>query len=327
MFRKFTRDLNANKHLAVNEDNTSSQLTEYYFKFEENLSKLNRLIHSFDPEGVPINTSYIDVEKPQLHYYPITIGQYALAIFHSWLKTGDNEKKNLFLRIADWFMKHSIEDPRIGVYWLTEVPKPEFHVYTPWKSAFVQSRGLSVLSRAWQITGNDAYIQTAAKALLPFTFDITESGVSVDRNKGETFYEEYVASLPTRVLDGHGFSLFGLYDFVRASRDSITLKEPHQLALHLFNEGVEGLIRQLPRFDLNFWIQFNRCDLPDYPKNDPCTIGYLRLVLRQLDVLYRITGREELRLYRDKFQKYDAFPNVLKMYYMKFKALRKLNRL
>ena len=108
MFRKFLRDLNGNKHLKINQENTTPLLSGYYFKFEENLSRLNRLIHSFDEKGVPINTSYIDVEKRQLHYYPITIGQYGLAVFHSWLSTRQEVKKQLFLNIADWFQTHAV---------------------------------------------------------------------------------------------------------------------------------------------------------------------------------------------------------------------------
>lgn len=326
MFRKFLRDLNGNKHLKINQENTTPLLSGYYFKFEENLSKLNRLIHSFDEKGVPINTSYIDVEKQQLHYYPITIGQYGLAVFHSWLSTRQEVKKQLFLNIADWFQTHAVTDNDLGTYWLTEVPKPEFQVFKPWKSAFAQSRGISILLRAWQITGEEKYLATASKALIPFTKDISEGGVAVDRNMQETFYEEYVAAHPTRVLDGHGFSLFGLYDFVRATSDK-RLAEYNRLALRLFNEGVEGLIRQLPSFDMGFWLRFNRCEVPGYPKDDPCTISYLRLVLLQIEVLYRITKREELLEYRNKFGKYDALFPILKMYRFKFRALKKLNRL
>ena len=183
-----------------------------------------------------------------------------------------------------------------------------------------------MLLRAWQLTEDDAYLKVATQALIPFTKDITVGGVSVDREKGETFYEEYVAECPTRVLDGHGFCLFGLYDYIRAVPEN---KDPNgfALALRLFNEGIEGLTRQLPLFDMGFWPRFNRCDLSGYPQDDPCTIGYLRLVRQQLLILYRITGKEELRLFSEKFHQYDRISNILKMYRHKFTALKKLNRL
>lgn len=326
MLGKLSRDFNGNRKLKINKENTTSTLEYYYILFEEDASKLNRLIHGFDPDGIPLNTTYIDVEEKTLHYYPISIGQYALAVFHSWLKSGDADKKAHFLRIADWFMQNSKDDACCGTYWLTDVPKPEYQVFKPWKSAFAQSRAISVLLRAWQITADKNYLDAASRALIPFTLDIREGGVSVDRDTGATFYEEYVAESPTRVLDGHVFSLFGLYDYVRAV-PSATEPESHQLALWLFNEGIEGLARQLPRFDMGFWLRFNCCDLPAYPQNDPCTIAYLRLVRQQLRILYDLTGKEILNEYALKCRRYDRLTNIMKMYKQKFKALKSLNRL
>ena len=66
------------------------------------------------------------------------------------------------------------------------------------------------------MTGEAKYIEAAKMALEPFRFDITEGGVTAYANDSHPFYEEYVANEPTMVLDGHIFSLFGLYDFVRA---------------------------------------------------------------------------------------------------------------
>ena len=101
MLRKLLRDFNTNRKIEINMENQSETLGYYYIKFDEDIAKLNRLIHSFDKNGVPLNTTYIDVEDTKLHYYPISIGQYGLAIFHSWLKTHSEEKRGHFLRIAD----------------------------------------------------------------------------------------------------------------------------------------------------------------------------------------------------------------------------------
>ena len=187
MLRKLLRDFNTNRKIEINMENQSETLGYYYIKFDEDIAKLNRLIHSFDKNGVPLNMTYIDVEDTKLHYYPISIGQYGLAIFHSWLKTHSEEKRAHFLRIADWFMNNRTDHTELGCYWLTDVPKPEYHVYQPWKSAFAQSRGISMLLRAWQLTEDDAYLKVATQALIPFTKDITVGGVSVDRERGQPF--------------------------------------------------------------------------------------------------------------------------------------------
>jgi hypothetical protein len=69
------------------------------------------------------------------------------------------------------------------------------------------------------------------------------------------------------------------------------------------------------------------CKMQHYPEIDPCTIGYLRLAILQLKLLYKITERQELKDFINKFESYDKLPNILRMYPVKYKALKKLNRL
>lgn len=249
-----------------------------------------------------------------------------MAVFHEWLKSEDKEKKEHFLRIADWFYNNRCEDENLGTYWLTETPKPEHHISTPWKSAFAQSRAISVMLRAWQITGDEKYLKVCKKALIPFTKDISEGGVAIRRKKGETFFEEYVAEYPTRVIDGHIFSLFGLYDFIRAVPHEIDANS-NQLAHELFTEGIEGLANQWKKLDLGFWIRYCLSEIPGYPVDDPCTAGYLRLIRTQIKVLNNIVQNQELENFYRKMVEIDTPLNILKMYRLKYKALKKLNRL
>jgi len=303
-----------------------SKLGYYYFVFEQDPNKLNRLISGFDEQGVPMNQAYIDVDSEGLHYYPISIGQYGLSVFHTYLKTKEEESKALFLRIADWFVQHAEQDERLGAFWRTHIPKPEFEIESGWKSGFSQSRALSILLRAWQLTGDHKYLELATQALQVFQYDIKEGGVAIRRIQGEVFYEEYVAQAPTRVLDGHGFIMFGLYDYVRAVSEEEDA-EGAKLARRLFEEGIDGLKNLLPSFELGFWLRFSNCELENYPKDDPCTINYLKIVIDQLEVLYRISGEPVLAKKRKEYLRYFKFNNIIKMYRFKFSSLRKLNRL
>ena len=305
----------------------SSSLEFYYLLFSNNPKKLNRLIHSFDDNGVPLNQSYIDVESNNLHYYPISIGQYGLAVFNIWIEDKNLIQKEIFFNIVDWFLCNVNEDEFIGAYWLTIVPKPEFKIFSPWKSAFSQSRAISILLRAWQITGESKYLDLASKALIPFTFSIEQGGVAVDLTEDMAFYEEYVAQKPTRVLDGAIFSLFGVYDFIRATQGVNGLQESHNLALEIFRKGIQGLKYWLPRFDMGYWVYYNRCEIDGYPQNDPCTIGYLRLVSTQLEIMAYLSNETIFKNYSIKFKSYLKPWNILKMYREKFIALKKLNRL
>lgn len=326
MIRKFWTDVfNPAKPYNISKELHSSKLGEYYFLFEEEPSKLNRLISGFDERGIPVNKAYIDVETPKLHYYPISIGQFGLAVFNSYIKTNSEEKKNHFMRIADWFYENRIEDEKLGVYWLTDIPKPEYKITRPWKSAFTQSRAISILLRAWQLTNEQKYFETASRSLIPFNVSIADNGAAVFTQHGK-FYEEYAASEPTMVLDGHIFSLLGLYDFYRAVPGDVD-HQNKTFAKQLFDEGVESLIYLLPEYDLNFWLRFNLCRMTHYPEVDPCTIGYLRLVVLQLKLLHNITKKDQLLMFHKKFNGYDKLKNILRMYPLKYRALKKLNRI
>ena len=302
------------------------QLGYYYFKFKENPKKLNRLITGLDANGIPVNASYIDVEIPRQHYYPISIGQYGLAIFHSFLETGNEEKKVHFLKIAEWFMDNSRVDDELGRYWLTEIPKPEYNITQGWKSAFTQSRAISILLRAWQLTSDERYLQFAVSSLLPFTKDIREGGVTANLYEKHPFYEEYVAAEPTMVLDGHIFALFGLHEYIRAVAPDMDPKS-HHLARDLFSKGIESLIYFLPEYDMGYWLRFNLCRMPHYPVIDPCTVGYLHLVITQLKVLIHLTNDDRLSAWYLKVRGYDRLINILRMYREKFLALKQLKRL
>ena len=325
MLNKLWRDLISKPPKIIYD--FGEELNFYYFQFEDKKKKLNRLIHSFDENGVPINKTYIDVENGQPHYYPISIGQYGLAIFHTWLKSKEKNKNKQFLNIADWFVENQTNDENLGAYWLTNVPKPEFHVTQPWKSAFSQSRAISILLRAWQITKEPKYANTASKALLPFTFSIYDGGVAADFDSDKAFFEEYVAEKPTRVLDGAIFSMFGIMDYARVSKNPDFPLVKDDLTEDLIKKGINGLKYWLPKFDMGYWVYYNRCELAGYPQNDPCTIGYLKLVVAQLRILARYSNDQTLLDYSNKFEEYLRFKNIIKMYRQKFIALKKLNRL
>jgi heparosan-N-sulfate-glucuronate 5-epimerase len=324
MASRFFSDLTKHSTYTITDDNKNTDLKDYYFQFEEDPGKLNKLIVKLDDRGIPLNTSYIDVEKPRLHYYPISIGQFGLALFSSYSKSNEDPKKEQFLNIADWFLENINLDEQIGTFWLTDIPKPEYKVDGPWKSAFAQSRALSILLRAWQLTGDGKYFKHCTEALKPYTFDISDGGVSAHQKDGHPFYEEYVASEPTMVLDGHLFSLFGIFDFLRAVPKS---DKSYTMAERIFTEGVKSLEHWLPTYDLGFWVRFNYCQMDHYPETDPCTINYLKLIIAQLNIINRLSPSHIIKEYMDKFQSYDNKSNYLRMYPLKYKALKQLRRL
>jgi len=300
----------------------SKNLAEYYFLFSEKQmenQKGGQKSIVYDKDGISLNPTYIDVKDKSFVYFPITIGQVGLAVFHTYLKTKSEEDKNRFLKFADWFYQNAEVTKKLGVRWLTDVSLPQYKNFNVWQSAFSQSRGISILLRAYQITNDDKYAKMAEKALIPFTKSVTEGGVTSFTKWGH-FYEEYTAEVPTLVLNGMIFSLCGIYDFVRVF-------PKNKVARKIYEDGIQTLKNILPEYDLGYWSRYNLCKADWYPEIDPATIGYQRLHITQLDLMYRLTKNEIFNLFTEIFRKQDNIINALKMYFIKYKALKKIGRL
>lgn len=323
MLDKFLTDLKTPKlRYPLAEDISSSKLGEYYFVFEEkrvSAGKDQKLISKFDENGIPINKTYIDVTDKDYVYFPISIGQMGLSVYHTWLKTVSEEDKQRFLKFADWFEQNAEISPELGARWLTDVKLPQYDNPGPWASAFSQSRAISILLRAYQITKKNKYAELAELALKPFSIDVEEGGIT-QFTKWGNWYEEYTADVPTMVLNGMIFALFGLQDFVRVFPEN-------KQARRLLEDGINCVANTIHLFDLGFWSRYNYCRAKWHPEVDPATIQYQRLHISQLQVLHRLTSKKIFADYLQKFQKQDNLLNALRMYKLKFSSLKQIGRL
>lgn len=322
MQRKLWTDLKRDRQVyPLARDMTSESLGEYYFVFQEDRifsGKDQALIRQFDENGIPLNATYIDVKGQDLVYFPISIGQMGLSVFHTFLKSRKKEDRERFLKFVDWFFDHAESDPDLGARWMTHVSLPQYRNPGPWQSAFSQSRGISILLRGYQLTGEKKYADLAESALLPFTKRVSEGGVTSLTPWGP-FFEEYTAEVPTLVLNGKVFALCGLADFVR-----VFPRNP--LARDLYEQGIQTLRNILPKFDLGYWSRYNLCVAGWYPELDPATIGYQRLHGTQLEMLYKLTGDSVFRDYAGIFRSQDKPKNWIRMFGIKYRVLKKLNR-
>jgi len=323
MLKKFATDLKSPKtRYNISNDLHSNLLKYYYFVFEEervSAGKDQALISKWDKNGIPINKTYIDVTEKEYVYFPITIGQVALAVFHTYLKTKSESDKNRFLKFVDWFYKNAEISDDLGVRWLTDVPLPQYKNPGPWQSAFAQGRGISILLRGYQLTDDKKYAEMAEKALIPFTKPVSEGGVT-SFTKWGPFYEEYTAEVPTLVLNGMIFSLCGVYDFVRVF-------PKNRLAKKIYENGIQTLKNILPEYDLDYWSRYNLCKADWFPEIDPATIGYQRLHVSQLEMLHKLTKEEIFKRYAEIFKEQDNLFNAIRMYWVKYKVLKILGRL
>jgi len=323
MLNKLYQDLTRGKNFySIAGDVHSQKLGEYYFLFDEarvRTGKDQALIADFDEDGIPLNKTYVDVESDKLIYFPISIGQMGLSVFHTYLKSQKDEDAQRFIKFADWYIDHAELSDGAGAKWMTHIPLPQYQNPGPWQSAFSQSRAISILLRAFQLTGKGHYKEIAEKALIPFTIPVAEGGVMSQTDWGP-FYEEYTADVPVLVFNGHIFSMFGVYDFVRVIPDN-------EKGKFIFNSGYNSLIHSLSTFDLGHWTRYNYCQADYYPKVDTATLSYHRLHILLLKVMDKIRSSPEIESCIIRWENQISVKNILNAYISKYSQLKKLNRI
>ncbi len=314
--KKLLKDFTNPLKYEVADNILSDELREYYFIFDEKLLlKGGSQDFHFDNEGIPIIPEYIDIsdgKEKKFHYFPISIGQYGLAIYHTFLKEDSQENRERFLKVVKWFSKNQKEDGT----WRASVPVPKFKLEEGWPSSMAQSRGISILLRGYQLTKNDLYLKQAEKALDVFERKIEAGGI-LDFYKGYPYYEEYPSQPEApHVLNGMIFALFGLHEFSRKG---------NKRSKKIFDEGIVSIESTLNNYDLGFWTKYDVADEVFNRNINACTAHYHNIHIKQLEVLYKATGSEVINKYLIKWKGYEkSKSNLFKAYFIKLKFLRQI---
>jgi heparosan-N-sulfate-glucuronate 5-epimerase len=272
---------------AENPRSSATELGEYYMLFAEKADYHG----AYDSAGVP-QLDYHGHIGPQ--YNPIAIAQYGLGNYNLWRSTNDPARKQKFLRVADWLCAH-LEPNAHGVAVLNHHFNWEYRetLRAPWYSALAQGQGISLLVRAHQETADSRYLNAARQAFLSFERPIAEGGVAFTDESGDLWFEEYIVSPPTHILNGFIWALWGVYDYWLATKDSS--------ARDLFDRGVRTLLHNLARYDLGFWSLYEQSGtrLPMVASN-----FYHRLHIVQLRVMHRLTSEEAFAQTADRWEAY-----------------------
>ena len=238
----------------------------------------------FDNEGMP------KVKYGEVYYYnPVTLAQYSLSVYGEYLK-GENTKEN-FLKIADKLL--TLQDSRGGFlynfqwrYYLNN------YDYKPgWVSAMAQGQALSVLARAYEITGNKKYLEAGNKALNFLITPISKGGVMANLGslssslKNNIIFEEYISHVPTYTLNGFMFSLLGLYDW--ANVDDSNKKNT---AEKYFNEGIKSLTQILKYYDIGGFTCYDLGYITKNREKPHIAVNYHGVHIYLLNSLYSITN-------------------------------------
>ncbi len=303
--------LGGNSHLtfwhetpAENPNATASELGEYYMLFAEKADYAG----ACDSSGIPLLDYHGHIGR---QYNPIAIAQYGLGNYNLFRRSvlgkselgnsGDLDRRRKFFVTADWLVSH-LELNAAGLAVWNHHFDWEYRdtLKAPWYSALAQGQGISVLVRAHKEsqartdTNKDTrYLDAAQRALASFFKPISEGGVAFTDDRRDLWFEEYIVSPPTHILNGFIWAAWGVYDYFLATKDAA--------AQELFSRAVETLLHNIDRYDLGFWSLYEQSGtrLPMV-----ASAFYHRLHIVQLRVMHRLTGEPKFAEVAERWESY-----------------------
>ncbi len=157
----------------------------------------------------------------------------------------------------------------------------------PWTSGISQGTGIQALSRAYNVTRDRAYLDTATRALGAFETS-APTGLR-KRAPGGSHYLIYSFAPRLEVLNSFLQSVIGLYDYAKIS-DS-------PRGLRLFRAGDRAARRTIPSYDTGSWSLYSK-------GGRRADRGYHELVTGFLENLCKRTEHDTYCRYADKFNGY-----------------------
>jgi len=271
----------------VNPNARFDALGEYYMEFFQKADYAG--LH--DSAGIPM-LDYHGHIGPQ--YNPIAIAQWGLGNFDLFQRMHAPERNAKFRAAGDWLCVH-LEQNAFGEWVWNHHFDWEYRspLKAPWYSGLAQGQGISLLVRAHTETKDGKYLDAARRAFGSFLKPTSEGGVAFTDGHGDLWFEEYLVTPPTHILNGFMWALWGVYDYYLASRDP--------RAQQLFASGVQTLRNNLGRYDLGFWSLYEQSGTRLPMVASPF---YHQLHITQLQVMHRLTGDDLFAQYGNRWESY-----------------------
>jgi len=272
---------------AENPNAIPGELGEYYMLFSEKADYQG----AYDAEGVPQLDYHGHIG---LQYNPIAIAQYGLGNYNRWRRSADPDRRRKVLLAADWLSSRLEQNAQGLAVWNHHFDwEYRETLRAPWYSALAQGQGISLLVRAHRETGDSRYLDAARSALTAFYRPVSDGGVAFTDESGDLWFEEYIVSPPTHILNGFVWATWGIYDYFLATNDN-SVQE-------LFSRAVQTLLHNLDRYDLGFWSLYEQSGtrLPMVASR-----FYHQLHIVQLRIMHHLTGEQAFARVADRWESY-----------------------
>ena len=149
--------------------------------------------------------------------------------------------------------------------WRYPVPQPRYDLASGWYSAMAQGLAMSVMLRAYDITGEQSYFDSAGAASALMLRPLGSGGCTDYDEAGRPFLEEYPCAFPCHILNGAMFALIGVRELEARTGGCV-----HAGA-------ADRLMAQLADYDLGYWSRY------DLRFSTPATLSYHALHVSLLE--------------------------------------------
>jgi len=251
----------------------------------------------FDKNGVPFyNYSYTGHYSIGLQGSPHAVSQHALGLYEQYNEKSNETAMFYFINNVNWLVNTNMlkNNGSFSSYEYSFPWKNGNHtVEPPWRNAMANGEALSPLIKAYQLTSNRTYLDTAKSLLNSFYIDVKDGGVTYKTPNSGWWFEEYASRNATeepRVLNGMIHALVGIDQYFKDTNDTS--------AKFLFDQGILALKNDLPKYDNNGTSFYDRLG---WPANS----FYKSLHVLQLKELYELTHEPIFKTYHDKWKTYN----------------------
>lgn len=258
---------------------SKSEIRGYYNDLTGKVSPATLL----DEKGIPVNITSSGMRV----YSLVTIMQYALGCYDKYLLANDEDCKNSFLKLADFIMKNQEENGKWDARASIGSTKGN-------SSCMAQGQGCSIMLRAHILSGDYRYAHSAEKAVTFMLLPSSMGGTAIYCGNDISF-EKYPPqeNQASSVLNGWIFALFGLYDYILATK----LPDYYRI----WEQSCRTLEAKLPLYDRNFWSNYDLIGTISSP-------AYHSVHITLLTALSDLSSSQIMACYANKFSEYEKSP-------------------
>lgn len=252
----------------------------------------------FDAEGLPRN----NYGGRALYYNPVDVSLYALSMHGRYIRGDSSARQRFFVAVRKLLL---MQDPKGAFryrfrwkYYLSG------ETYEPgWASGMAQGLALSVLARAYHLSGDPNYLNAGDKAFDFLVTKVSDGGVMNSMAELDPAlsryitFDEYPAKPSGYTLNGFMYAVLGIYDWSQVSHTHA------QEAKEYFRQGTETVKVILPYYDIGGFSAYDLGHIT-YHRRPNIGVNYHAVHIFLLHALASLTGDRTLKEYELRWASY-----------------------